>query len=99
MHSSSMPVDLPQPTEVQYGIDETILLIEVTAENKYLLDGELYEYENLEPIIYNLIGTPELESGKVKIEGHPLAYYESVFKLIEFCKENNLSPILLFTSD
>ncbi|NOQ71512.1 MAG: hypothetical protein GQ574_05900 [Crocinitomix sp.] len=99
MHSTSTPLDLPKSPVVEYGIDETVLTIEVTAENKYRLDGELYEYENLEPIIYNLIGTPELESETIKIEGHPQADYEAVFKLIAFCQVNNLSPVLVFTGE
>jgi biopolymer transport protein ExbD len=99
MHSETIPVDLPAPTQVYPVNDESVLRIEVTAENKYVFDGELYEYENLEPVIYNLIGTPELADEKIKIEGHPQADYEAVFKLIAFCKENSLSPVLVFKGE
>lgn len=99
MNSTSMPLDLPQAPSVQNGIDESILIIEITAEDKYVLDGDLFEYENLERVIYNLIGTPELESEKIKIKGHPSAHYESVFRLIEFCKTNNISPILVYKDE
>jgi biopolymer transport protein ExbD len=96
MNSPSIPVDLPNSSEPDYGYDENILEVGVTADNEFVLDSILYEYDAVLPLLENWLDSTAGKDQKLKISGDTEADYGEVFRLIAFAKQHEIKPILVF---
>ncbi len=94
-----IPVDLPAPKSDGFEPDQTVIRELVNAEDKYIFEENEYTYDELAEVLLKAIHAEENSVEKIKIEGNRMAHYEAIFQLIEFAKENDLSPILVYDEE
>lgn len=89
-----IPVDLPTPDpEPTAGINDA-LTIKVTAEDKYIVEGEIVTLDELTALVVEKMDSESLS--KLKIEGDKMAHYATIFSLISLAQEKGLNPILAY---
>lgn len=91
--SEPVSIDLPPLVDAHQSNEATYEVI-VTADNEFVLENQTYEFEELEEELLNRIDVTY--TNKIKISADKESDYEYVFQLIDFCKNNDFSPILVF---
>lgn len=91
-----IPIELPEEKPVSEIPSESYISVSITENNQYLLKENEYDFENLIPELKKAIDASPFKIKGIKIAGHRLAHYESVFNVISFCEANELNPILAY---
>ncbi len=94
--SQPVSIDLP-PLVDQHQSNAVILPITITADNEYVLENQTYEFDELQTELLDRIDTTK--TTKLKISADKESYTVYVFQLIDFCKNNDLSPILVYEDE
>lgn len=90
------PLDLPEEKTQTKKSDESYLTVVVLESNKYLLEENEYDFENLLPALEHSMNESPVKIKGIRIAGHRFAHYESVFEMLAFCQANELDPIMLY---
>ncbi len=91
-----VPLDLPTPTEEIYPSNNEAISVIVTVDDQYIYNNLEYSFDELTRKIDDEISNTEDFNDNLKIEGDKMAHYESIFQLINFAKERELKPILVY---
>jgi len=93
----NVPVDLPENSELPKSSENPAVVVGITADSKYFLEGssELYSLEELRPILEAEMQNHTNKS--LKISGDKIANYETVFALVALAKLNDWTPVLAFS--
>lgn len=97
MSNNTMTVDVPEDTNAKPETTPVEISVVITEDNSYMLKvgGDVTEPRNFEDIL------PELDAEMVgkstlRIEGHRLADYEAVFKVMAYANYNSWKPSLAY---
>ena len=100
MSNNTMTVDVPQDSDLPTNSDNDLVSVVITEDNGYILKpggDENAPRANFEDIVAEL-DAAMAASGELtlRIEGHRLADYEAVFKVMAYADRNAWSPSLAY---
>lgn len=94
------PIDLPEMKDEPESAEsnENQLTAIIFENNKYGFDDDetQYTFEEYKEALREKMEYSPFKIKKLKIDGHRLAHYESVFKILAFCQANDLNPVLAY---
>ena len=99
MSNDTMTVDVPQNSDLETETDPKEVSVVITEENTYILKqgSELTDPRDFEDMVPELdAAMAESKQITLRIEGHKLADYEAVFKVMAYADVNQWKPALAF---
>jgi len=100
MSNNTLTVDVPQDSETKTETTPNEVSVVITEDNSYILKvgaEEITEPRIFEDIVSQLNAEMDKSQGvSLRIEGHRLADYESVFKVMAYADQNRWKPSLAY---
>tara|TARA_B110000902_G_scaffold43823_2_gene48620 strand:+ start:1000 stop:1413 length:414 start_codon:yes stop_codon:yes gene_type:complete len=78
---------------------EVLMTVNVTADDKYTVDGEEYAIDEITKMIDQRMNSETISSRKIKLEGDKMAHYDPFFKLLVVLQIIGLEPILAYSEN
>ncbi|MDG1334066.1 MAG: biopolymer transporter ExbD [Crocinitomicaceae bacterium] len=96
--STTPPIDLPVTKQESTYSEENQLTAIIFENNMYGFEDDetRYTFEEYKEALSEKIEASTFKVQKIKIDGHRLAHYESVFNVLAFCQANDLNPVLAY---
>jgi biopolymer transport protein ExbD len=98
MSSQPARVDVPKESVTDSpSTDEVFMLVQVTVDDKYIIDDKEYLFSEISTQVDYRINTRSTSNRTLKIEGEKMAHYDPIFKLMALAQINGLEPVLAYT--
>ena len=100
MSNHNTKVDVPEDSDLPPIQDPTTATVIITENNGYVvepggdLNNPIFDFQEAVPLIESKVA--EFGEGKLKIEGHKKADYESVFKAMALAQKSGWDPVLTY---
>jgi biopolymer transport protein ExbD len=83
----TLPIDLPEPKPSPFEVSESMITVEITAEDEYFLEGTKLELPQLVEQIDLIVNQENNPITKIKIAGDKRAHYDAVYEVLAIAQK------------
>ncbi|MFT5858300.1 MAG: biopolymer transport protein ExbD [Flavobacteriaceae bacterium] len=97
LFSSTVPLNLPEPVTSPLDVHRSMITVEITAEDEYLLEGKKLELAELIEQIDLIVNKENNPITQIKIAGDKRAHYDAVYEILAIAQKTELEPVLAYS--